>query len=69
MAEISRQLRAVLRMRALYPSDSARSPTTAMIEASRRWLNSGLIAIGLPSFASTVISCSHAGAGLVLGTI
>jgi hypothetical protein len=50
-------------MRALYPSDSARSPTTAMIEASRRWLNSALITIGLPSLVSIVMSCSHAGAG------
>ena len=46
-------------------------PTTAMIEASRRWLNSVLITIGWPSLASIVISCSHtgAGAGLSLGTI
>ena len=69
MAEISRQPRAVRRIRALYPSDSARSVTTAMIEASRRWLNSGLISIGWLSLVSIVMSCSQTGAGLAPGTI
>ena len=42
-----------------------------MIEASRRWLNSGLISIGLPSLVSIVMSCSQtgAGAGVARGTI
>src|SRR5258705_255245 len=71
MPKFPRQLSAARKIGVLYRWDSARPPPTAMIEASRRWLNSVLISIGLPSLASTVISCSHtgAGAGVALGVI